>query len=117
MGVMKGHLLLFAAIAAEVVATLSLRASVEHRSWVTVVVVGYLAAFVLLGLTLRAGMPVGVVYGIWGAAGVALVAILGAVLFGETLSVSAVAGLALIVVGVVVVEYGSRPAVAGESAE
>jgi small multidrug resistance pump len=59
--------LLTAAIITEVAATLSLRASQDNPAWLAVVVVGYLIAFVLLSLVLRAGMAVGVAYGIWGA--------------------------------------------------
>lgn len=105
---MRKWLLLGGAIAAEVLGTMSLRATVEHAAWLPVAVLGYVAAFALLGLTLRTGMPIGVVYGIWGASGVALTALLGAVLFGELLGGSAVAGIVLIVLGVVLVETGSR---------
>ena len=95
------------AIGAEVAGTLALRASVDHRAWLAAVVVAYAGSFVLLGRTLRAGLPVGVVYGIWAASGVALVAVLGALLFAETLSGRAVAGIVVIVVGVVLVETGA----------
>lgn len=105
---MSRWLLLAAAILAEVLGTLALRASVDDAGWIPVVAVCYLVAFALLGLTLRAGMPVGAAYGIWGATGVALVAAFGGVVFGEHLSPSAVVGIALIVVGVVLVETGSR---------
>lgn len=98
---------LLAAIVAEVIGTMSLRAAIEDAGWVPVVVLAYVAAFVLLGLTLRAGMPVGVAYSVWGACGVALTALLGAVLFEEFLSGTSVLGIALIVVGVVLIETGS----------
>src|SRR5690606_32163978 len=95
-------------IVAEVAGTISLRAAVDHRAWIALVVAAYIAAFTLIGLTLRAGMPIGVAYGIWGATGVALVAILGAVIFGERLSVDAVAGIVVITVGVALVESGAH---------
>jgi small multidrug resistance pump len=63
--------LLIAAIAVEVAATLSLRASQDHSAWLVVVVAGYVGSFILLTLVLRTGMPVGVAYGIWGACGTA----------------------------------------------
>ena len=69
---MKKWLLLGGAIAAEVSGTLALRGAVDDAVWIPVVVAGYLVAFVLLALTLREGMPVGVAYGIWGASGVAM---------------------------------------------
>ncbi len=49
-------MLLGAAIIVEVAATLSLRASQDHSAWLIVVVAGYTAAFVLLTLVLRTGL-------------------------------------------------------------
>jgi small multidrug resistance pump len=102
--------LLIAAIAIEVAATLSLRASQDHSAWLVVVVGGYLGAFVLLTLVLRAGMPVGVAYGIWGASGTALTAVLAAAVFGDPFTWPIVGGIALIVAGVLLVEFGSQRA-------
>ncbi len=106
---MTKWLLLSAAIAAEVAGTLTLRATVDNPGWLPVVIISYVAAFTLIGLTLRAGMPVGAVYGIWGASGVALVAALGVLLFQETLSLGGAAGIAVIIAGVILIETGSRP--------
>lgn len=101
-------LLLSGAIIAEVTGTMSLRAAVDSVAWMPLVPVAYIVCFALLGLVLRTGMPIGVAYGIWGAAGVSLTAVLGAVLFNEVLSLPAIAGIGLIIVGVVLVETGSR---------
>lgn len=106
---MRKPALLTAAIASEVTATLALRASQDDSWWLAVVVVGYLGAFVLLTAVLRAGMAVGVAYGIWGASGTAATAILAAGIFGNPLTWPIAAGIALIVVGVLLVEAGSRP--------
>ena len=114
---MNRWLLLAGAIVAEVIGTLSLRATVDQSAWIALVVVAYLIAFTLLGLTLRTGMAVGLVYGIWGAVGVALVALLSTVLFGERLSVPAMIGIAVIVIGVFVVETGARPEVSSPEVE
>ncbi|MGO2815566.1 MAG: SMR family transporter, partial [Brevibacterium aurantiacum] len=65
-------------------------------------------AFTLLGLTLRLGLPIGVVYGTWAAFGVALVAVLGMVVFGDTLSIGAMIGIAIIIVGVVLTETSTK---------
>ncbi len=102
--------LLIAAIAIEVAATLSLRASQDHAAWLVVVVAGYAGALVLLTLVLRAGMAVGVAYGIWGAAGTALTAVLGALIFGDPFTWPIVGGIGLIIAGVLLIEFGSRPA-------
>ncbi len=102
----KRWVLLLGAIFAEVLATLSLRAALDAPLFSIGVVVGYIVAFALLGMALGQGIPVGIAYGIWAAAGVALVAVLSAFLFGETLSVTAIIGLIVIVIGVFIVQTG-----------
>ncbi len=103
-----GYVFLAGAIASEVVATLSLRASegFSRLGFAAVVVVGYVVAFVLLSLTLTRGVPLGVAYGIWAAVGVAALAVLSIPLFGEGLSAIQVGGLVLVVLGVVALEAG-----------
>jgi small multidrug resistance pump len=95
--------LLSLAIAVEVTATLSLRASDGFsRLWPSiVVVVGYGIAFWLLSLVLRT-MPVGTVYAIWSAVGVAAVAVLGKVLYDDPLPLMGVFGILLIIGGIVI---------------
>jgi small multidrug resistance pump len=106
--------LLASAIVIEVAATLSLRASQDHSAWMVVVVGGYFGAFVLLTMVLRTGMPVGVAYGIWGALGTAGTAVLAAIIFGDPFTWPIVAGIGLIVAGVLLVEVGSHRATAGD---
>ena len=102
--------LLAAAIALEVTGTLSLRASDGLSNlWPSVVTaVTYIGSFTMLAQVLKAGMPVGVAYGVWAGAGVALVAILGRMIFGDPLTWLMAAGFALIIAGVLLVEMG-RP--------
>jgi small multidrug resistance pump len=100
--------LLAGAIVIEVAATLSLRASRDHAVWLVVVVVGYAAALALLTLVIRAGLAVGVAYGIWGAVGTALTAVLGAALFGDPFTLAIVVGIGLIIGGVLLIEFGSH---------
>ena len=102
----KRWLLLIGAIVAEVLGTMSLRAAIDAPLFVIGVVVGYVVAFALLGLALGQGIPVGIAYGIWAAAGVALVAILSVIIFGETLSFVAILGLVTIIAGVFIVQTG-----------
>lgn len=104
-----GYLFLAGAILSEVVATLSLRASDGFRqpAYVAILVVGYLASFALLSAALGRGVPLGLAYGIWAAIGVALVAVLSIPLFGESLTAVQVAGLALVIAGVVALELGA----------
>lgn len=107
---MRKWALLAGAISTEVAATLSLRASQDHSAWLIVVVAGYVASFVLLTMVLRAGVAVGVAYGIWGALGTAVTAVLAAVLFGDPFTRPIVVGIGLIIVGVLLVEFGSHRA-------
>ncbi|MEU4801640.1 multidrug efflux SMR transporter [Actinosynnema sp. NPDC023587] len=103
------YLLLALAIAGEVAATVSLKLSEGFtKPWpVVVVVVGYLVAFTCLGFVLKLGMPIGVAYAIWCAFGIAAVATIGVVLFGEPVNPLVVGGLVLVVLGVVAIELGS----------
>jgi small multidrug resistance pump len=99
-------LTLAGAIMVEVFATMSLRASngFRNKKWIVPIVVGYLAAFTLMYITLSLGMPVGVAYGVWSAAGVALVAVIARLLFGEPLTPVMVGGIGLIIAGVLTIE-------------
>ncbi|MFC0041272.1 DMT family transporter [Actinomadura rayongensis] len=101
-------LLLAGAILSEVTATISLRLSDGFSRVVpsVVVVAGYVTAFAFLSLVLKAGIPVGVAYGIWSACGVALVALIGALFLGEALTWVQIAGVALVIGGVVALEAG-----------
>lgn len=100
--------LLLGAILSEVVGSLCLKGALDRPLLYIGVALGYLASLVLLTRVLRHGMPLGVAYGIWGALGVALTAVLSSALFGETLTPLMVAGLGLVVLGVLVVELGSQ---------
>jgi small multidrug resistance pump len=99
-------LALAGAILIEVFSTLGLRASdgFRKRKWIAPVLIGYVASFGLLWVTLSLGMPVGIAYGVWSACGVALVAVLARVLFAEPLTRLMVAGIGLIIAGVLVIE-------------
>lgn len=107
---MKKWLFLAGAIALEVTATLSLKGAMELPALYAVVAIGYLGSFVALSLVLRAGMALGVAYGIWGASGVALTAILSSLLFGEPLTALMGIGIVLVIGGVLCVEFGSQAA-------
>lgn len=106
---MRKWVLLATAIVAEVAATLSLRASQDHVGWLILVVLGYAIAFAGLTLVLREGVAVGVAYGIWGAAGTAVTAVLAAAIFGDPFTWPIAAGIALIIAGVLFIEFGSHP--------
>jgi small multidrug resistance pump len=109
---MSSWLFLAGAIASEVTATLCLRASdgFARLGFTAVVVVGYVASFWCLAQSLQRGMALGVAYGVWSGIGVATVAVLGKVFFDDGLSPTALAGIALIIVGVIVVQLGGTHA-------
>ena len=104
---MTNVLLLFA-IVAEVIATTALKMSDGFSQILPsiVVVVGYSCAFYLLSLVLRS-MPVGLAYAIWSGVGVALITIIGAVFFKQSLDAPAIIGITLIVCGVVMINVVS----------
>jgi small multidrug resistance pump len=60
----------------------------------------------MLAGALALGLPIGVAYGIWAATGVALTAILGRVLFRDPLTRTMLAGIVLIIGGVLLIELG-----------
>lgn len=102
-------LFLAGAIVTEVIATTALKISEGFSRPIPsiVVVVGYVAAFGLLSQALVRGMAIGVAYGVWAALGVALVAVVGAALFGEGLTVVQIGGIALVIAGVLALELGA----------
>ncbi|MBA2343222.1 MAG: multidrug efflux SMR transporter [Thermoleophilaceae bacterium] len=102
--------LLAGAILTEVAGTLALRASEGFSKLVPslIVVAGYIVSFVLLAIVLDRGLPVGVAYAIWAGIGVALVAILGKLLFDDPLTALSALGIALIIAGVVLVESAAE---------
>lgn len=107
---MKKWLFLGIAIISEVSATLCLRGAMD-QPWLYVgVIVGYGIAFVALALVLRQGMSIGVAYGIWAASGVALTAVIAAIVFGDPFNWVIALGIAVIIAGVLLVEFGSQKA-------
>ncbi|MDQ7977375.1 multidrug efflux SMR transporter [Paraburkholderia sp. SARCC-3016] len=103
------YALLAIAIAAEVIATSALRASDGFTRWLpaVVVVLGYGVSFYLLSLTLKS-IPVGVVYAIWSGVGIVLITLVALVMYRQVPDLPAVAGLGLIVAGVVVLNLFSK---------
>ncbi|NMO01803.1 QacE family quaternary ammonium compound efflux SMR transporter [Gordonia sp. TBRC 11910] len=102
------YLFLACAIASELIATLALRVAATGRpSFYAIVTLGYLGGFAGLLIALRQGIPLGVAYGVWTAAGVALTAVASRILFDEPLTRRMIGGIALIAAGVLLVELGA----------
>jgi small multidrug resistance pump len=103
-----GYLFLILAILGEVGATLALKVASKGVRWMYAVVIGgYIIAFALLSLSLENGIPLGVAYGVWAALGVAATALLSKILFEEPLTKVMVAGIGLILIGIVIIEVGA----------
>ncbi|WP_037316306.1 DMT family transporter [Ruegeria halocynthiae] len=104
----KAYLILLLAVVAETIGTTALQTSQQFtRLWPSVlVVVSYVFAFYLLGLTLKY-MPVGIVYAIWSGLGIALIAAIGYFAFGQRLDWPAVIGLAMILTGILIIHLFS----------
>ncbi len=105
---MNHWLALSIAIVAEVVATTALKSTEGFtRLWPSLlVIVGYGAAFYFMTVSLRV-LPLGIMYAIWAGVGIVLVALLGWVLYRQALDIPAIAGIALIIAGVVVINLFS----------
>jgi small multidrug resistance pump len=100
------------AILSEVIATSALKAAegFSHPLPTALVIAGYALAFYFLSLALRA-IPLGIAYAIWSGIGVALVSIVGWVVYRQALDLGAIVGIALIVAGVLVLNLFSRTSV------
>ena len=103
-----GYWYLTIAIIAEVLATSALKESEGFSKLLPslIVVAGYGASFYFLSLVLQS-IPIGVAYALWAGLGIALITIVGAVMFGQRMDLPAIIGIALIIGGVVVLRVFS----------
>ncbi len=103
------YFFLFLAIVSEVLGTTALTASQQFTKPVPSVltVLGYGLAFYCFSFSLKA-IPVGVAYAIWGGVGIVLVTLIGFFYFKQRLDLPALAGIALIVIGVLVMQLFSK---------
>jgi len=70
------------------------------------VVIGFGAAFYLLSLALKA-IPLGTAYAIWSGVGTALTALVGVIVYKESINLKKCLGLVLIICGVIVLKLSS----------
>ena len=103
------YLYLAIAVAFETIGTSAMQASQQFtRLWPSVlVIVGYAISFYFMALTLRY-MPVGIVYALWSGLGIILIALIVYAVFGQKLDLPAIAGLGLIIAGLVVIQLFSN---------
>lgn len=102
------YLFLALAIISEVIGTSALQASQQFTRPLpsAIVIAGYGSAFYFLALTLKV-MPLGIVYALWAGLGIVLITGVGWVVFGQKLDLAALAGIGLIIAGVVVIHLFS----------
>jgi small multidrug resistance pump len=99
--------LLSIAIVAEIAGTLMLKASDGlSKLWPSLgVAVGYAIAFSLMAISLKK-LEVGITYAVWSGVGIMGAAIGGVIFFDQHLSKLNIIGMAIIIVGVVVMNLG-----------
>jgi len=102
---------LLIAVIFETIGTTALQASQQFTKPIPslIVVISYATAFYLLALTLK-HMPVGIMYAIWSGSGIVLIAIIGWVVFRQTLDLPAILGMTLILAGIVIIQVFSKTA-------
>ncbi|MDH4555067.1 multidrug efflux SMR transporter [Pseudomonas sp. BN417] len=106
---MTGYVYLAIAIAAEVIATTSMKAIDGFNKPLPLILVigGYAIAFWMLTLVVRS-IPVGIAYAIWAGLGIVLVSVAALVLYQQKLDTPAMLGMGMIVSGVVVIQLFSN---------
>ena len=109
---MSNWLFLGLAIFSEVLATSFLKSSEGFtKLWPSVIVfAGYMLAFYFLSLTLET-IPIGVAYAIWSGVGVASITLVSVISFDQKIDFSAVVGIGLIIIGVIVLRVFSDASV------
>jgi small multidrug resistance pump len=104
-------LMLAVAIVGGAIGTSALAASAgfTRAGPIALMVLGYLSCFVALTRALRV-IPISVAYAVWSGVGIALVSGIGWFWLGQQLNRGELAGIALILVGTVVIQLFSRSA-------
>ncbi len=97
------------AIVAEVIATTALKFTEGFSRPLpsAIVVIGYGLAFFLLSKIVLT-IPVAITYAIWSGAGIALIGLVGWLWLGQKLDFAAMLGIALIILGVIVINVFSN---------
>lgn len=109
---MKNFFFLGIAILFEIIATSALKKSEQFTQLIPsiITIAGYFAAFYFLSFAIRT-IPVGIAYAIWSGVGIVLITIIGAIFFKQIPDLPAIIGLALIMIGVVVINVFSKTTV------
>jgi small multidrug resistance pump len=103
------YVYLVIAVMFEVIATTALKLTEGFTRLVPslVSIGGYALAFYFLSLPLK-NMPIGIIYAFWCAAGIVFITIIGWIWFRQPLDLPALAGMGLIMAGVIVINLWSK---------
>ena len=107
----KAYLFLIIAVLFEGLGTTSLQASQQFTRLVPSVgvIIGFGMSFYCLMIVLQY-LPLGVTYALWAGFGICLTALLGWLVFRQSVDVPAMIGMALIIAGIVVINLYSKTA-------
>jgi len=97
------------AIVGEIIGTVSLKASKEFSILLPslLIPVGYGISFYFMILTMR-HVPVAITYAFWSALGIVFITLISIIRFNEKPDLPAIAGIALIIAGVVLITLFSK---------
>ena len=109
---MKAWLLLALAVVSEVIADSSLKASQGFTRLVPSIlaVVGYLSALFLFSTSLKT-LPLSLAYAVWAGLGITGAVLVGVFFWREQLTLLHIVAIALIIAGIVLINYASPDAV------
>ncbi len=104
---MNAYILLILAIISEVFGSSMLKATDGFKKFLPSigVIIGYGLAFYALSLTLKT-LPLGLAYAIWAGVGTALTALVGIIIYKETIDMKKILGFLLIIGGVILLNVG-----------
>ncbi|WP_271103548.1 SMR family transporter [Pseudomonas tohonis] len=106
---MRSWFYLLTAIFFEVVGTTSMKFATQYAP-----LLGYLAMYVLIGLSYFflalavKRVPVGVAYALWEGIGIVLITAVSVAWLGESLGLAKALGLAVMIVGILLIKFGTR---------
>lgn len=106
---LAAYLFLCIAIAFELLGTSLLMKTEQFTRLIpsVLVLVSYGSSFYFLSLSLKS-IPIGIAYALWSAVGIVCIALIGWLFFKQRLDLPAMIGIALIIVGVVVINLFSK---------
>ena len=114
---MRYWLFMAAAILTEVAGTLAMKYGAAHdvrAAGLAVMYVMLVLSYTALAMAVRK-IPLAVAYGAWESLGLVLITLCSAWLFGESLSPTKLVAIAVIIVGIVLLEQGTEEAPAKEA--